>query len=114
MKLQSFSSAICFLPALLPFADAAPAKRDTDHPLRGSTALVGYSASEKVASGTKPDIKYSLLPEQKANPDIGAYLDFENVKNPQPIRGSTGSDDPGPRKFAIHQPCTRAYHFPLR
>ncbi|KAJ5274085.1 hypothetical protein N7478_009210 [Penicillium angulare] len=76
---------------------AAPTKRASNPPLRGSEALVGYSTTENIASGTQPDIKYSLLPGQKENPDIGSYLDFENVDNPQPIRGSTGSDDPGPR-----------------
>lgn len=94
MKLEVFVQAFSLL---LPLSGAAPARRESNPPLRGTEALVGYSPSEKVASGSKPDIKYSLLPGQKVDSDIGGYLDFENVENPQPIRGSTGGDDPGPR-----------------
>ncbi|KAJ5355175.1 uncharacterized protein N7496_012387 [Penicillium cataractarum] len=104
MKPQILSRAVQLLPALLCLVDAAPAsvRRDdsSSNPgLRGSEALVGYSPTEKVATGAKPDIKYTLLPGQKEDPDIGSYLDFENVENPQPIRGTTGSDDPGPRNY---------------
>lgn len=99
MKLDALSRALCLLPVFLPLASGAPARRDSNPPLRGTESLVGYSPSENVATGSKPDIKYSLLPGQKENADVGAYLDFENVANPQPIRGSTGSDDPGPREF---------------
>ncbi|KAJ5591961.1 uncharacterized protein N7459_002330 [Penicillium hispanicum] len=98
MKCQALHS-LYLLPALLSLANAAPARRASNPPLRGSEALVGYSSTEKVASGPQPDIKYSLLPGQKENPDIGSHLDFEKVQNPQPIRGSTGSDDPGPRNY---------------
>ncbi|KAJ5118034.1 hypothetical protein N7526_011057 [Penicillium atrosanguineum] len=99
MKLEALSQALCLLPALLPLIEAAPTRRDSNPPLRGSEALVGYSSTENIATGSKPDVKYSLLPGQKETPDIGAYLDFEKVENPQPIRGSTGGDDPGPRNY---------------
>jgi len=101
MKLELLARALYLLPTLLLPAGAAPARRNSNAPLRGTEALVGYSATENVATGSKPDIKYSLLPGQKEDPDIGSYLDFENVENPQPIRGSTGSDDPGPRMSLI-------------
>lgn len=109
MKPQILSRAVQLLPAILSLVNAAPARRDgTSNPgLRGSEALIGYSATEKVATGSKPDIKYSLLPGQKEDPDIGSYLDFENVENPQPIRGNTGSDDPGPRKLDKESPFQR-------
>lgn len=96
MKFGIFVKTILFL---IPLSSAAPARRDSNPPFRGTEALVGYSPSEKVATGSKPDIKYSLLPGQKTDPDIGAHLDFTNVENPQPIRGATGGDDPGPRMF---------------
>lgn len=102
MKLEIFHKAVQLLLALLPIVDAAPARRNggsgSDPGLRGSEALLGYSPTEKVASGPKPDIKYTLLPGQKEDAKIGSYLDFENIDNPQPIRGSSGSDDPGPRE----------------
>ncbi|KAJ5081245.1 hypothetical protein N7456_013483 [Penicillium angulare] len=99
MKFNRISRGVGLFPILLAGTIAAPTKRDSNPPLRGSEALVGYSTTEKIASGTQPDIKYSLLPGQTENPDIGSYLDFEKVDNPQPIRGSTGSDDPGPRNY---------------
>lgn len=99
MRLQFPSRMLYLLHILLSLAEAAPAPRASSNPpLRGTEALVGYSPSEKAVSHTQPDIKYSLLPEQKNSPDIGDYLNFQGVQNPQPIRGSTGSDDPGPRK----------------
>lgn len=102
MKPQVYPLTLSFFFAFFPAVDAAPARRSSNPPLRGSEALVGYSSTEKVASGTQPDIEYNLLPGQTVSPDIGAYLDFEKVENPQPIRGSTGSDDPGPRMLSCH------------
>lgn len=97
MKLAALSQAV----ALFPLVGAAPAPRGSNPPLRGTEALLEYSPSENVASKPKPDIKYTLLPGQKNDPDLGTYLDFKNVENPQPIRGSTGGDDPGPRMSEI-------------
>ncbi|KAJ5218044.1 uncharacterized protein N7498_000143 [Penicillium cinerascens] len=99
MKLEALSQALCLLPVFLPLASGAPTRRDGNSPMRGTASLAGYSPSENIATGLKPDIKYSLLPGQKENADIGTYLDFENVENPQPIRGSKGGDDPGPRNY---------------
>jgi hypothetical protein len=87
---------------VLSLVQAAPARSNSDsNPgLRGSESLVGYSPSEPSASKSAPDIKYTLLPGQKEDPNIGSYLDFEKADNPQPIRGSSGGDDPGPSTFA--------------
>jgi hypothetical protein len=35
-------------------------------------------------SDSRPDIKYTLRPEQKEDPEIGSYLDFVKADNPQP------------------------------
>ena len=32
--------------------------------------------------------------------DLGLFLDLNEVQSPQPIRGSNGGTDPGPRKDA--------------
>ncbi|CAI7635635.1 unnamed protein product [Penicillium manginii] len=102
MKLQ-VSPAASLLLFLLPLSDAFPARRadeSASNPgLKGSKTLIGYSPSEKVGSTTTPDIKYSLLPGQTNDPKIGTWLDFSKVDNPQPIRGDTGGDDPGPRNL---------------
>lgn len=101
MKLQTLAK---FVPAVVPLVLAAPVGRDIENPshtnLRGSESLVGYSSSNKVTSSSPPEIKYTLLPGQKEDPKVGSYLDFQTADNPQPIRGSTGSDDPGPSTFA--------------
>lgn len=100
MKLHVLSSVLSVLPALIPLAAAAPAPappRSSNPPLKGSKGLIGYSPTNSIATGTH-SVKYSLLPAQTEDPKIGSYLDFEKVADPQPIRGSTGSDDPGPRK----------------
>lgn len=102
MKLQSF---VTLLPVVLPLTQAAPAIRQTNPGLRGDKSLLGYSPSNRVG-GDSPDIKYTLLPEQKEDPDIGSYLDFQKADNPQPIRGPKGADDPGPSMFCV----SRSYY----
>lgn len=66
-------------------------------PLKGSEDLLGYSASNKLTDHSTNEVKYTLLPGQKDDEDIGEYLDFENADNPQPIRGKLGATDAGPR-----------------
>ena len=41
-------------------------------------------------------VQYQLVPGQKEQPNDGCYLKFENVDQPQPIRGNKGGSDPGP------------------
>ena len=66
--------------------------------LRAGTNLVGYNPSNPVSPGPTSVSSFALAPGQTNSPDLGLYLDLENVQNPQPIRGSTdGPTDPGPR-----------------
>lgn len=67
--------------------------------LRGDSDLLGQDGAA-IDSPIAP-IDYELAPGQKADPDLGFYFDFTNVKNPQPIRGTKGGTDPGPREFSI-------------
>ena len=46
---------------------------------------------------------YALVAGQEEDADVGLYLDFSNNPNPQPIRGSNGATDPGPRNEAIQK-----------
>ncbi|KAJ5926214.1 hypothetical protein N7516_007987 [Penicillium verrucosum] len=97
---MKFQLLVTLLPVVLPLVHGAPARRDTSNPdLRGSDSLVGYSPDNKGGSDSPPDIEYTLIPGQKEDQKIGSYLDFEKADNPQPIRGSTGADDPGPRNY---------------
>ena len=77
-------------------AQAAPASNPG---LRGSGDLVGYSPSRTVPV-VNTSVKYELVKGQKEDADVGVYLDFEGVENPQPIRGSHGGTDPGPSMFS--------------
>ncbi|KAG2420260.1 hypothetical protein HFD88_005061 [Aspergillus terreus] len=95
-------SALTLLALLAETGAAAPTARDSagNPPLRGSEDLLGYSASNKLSPHSTEDIKYTLASGQKDDADLGVYLDFETVDNPQPIRGELGGTDPGPRNYA--------------
>jgi len=72
--------------------------------LRGSTNLAGPGPASNQISSPDTDIpsnQYQLAPGQTADSDLGLYLDFSNVDNPQPIRGPPDNSptDPGPRKL---------------
>jgi hypothetical protein len=87
---------------LLPPIHGAPTftkRQDTgsNPPLHGSKDLLGYSPNNKLTEQTTEDIQYTLVPGQTEDEDLGVYLDFSNNPNPQPIRGSKGGTDPGPR-----------------
>lgn len=86
---------------LLPLAQAAPTPRSSSSvPLRGNPDLAGYSSSRNVPV-KNTTVQYKLAPSQKDKADIGQYLDFEKVNNPQPIRATSGGTDPGPRMFCF-------------
>jgi len=76
------------------FALAAPTGAST---AAAPTALLGYNPSNVVVNADTDDIEYTLVPGQTDSAVVGAYLDFNNVENPQPIRGSKGGTDPGPQ-----------------
>jgi hypothetical protein len=83
--------------AAIQVVNGAPAAAPSNPPLRGSGSLQGYSASNVVSNENTDAIKYQLAPGQKDDAKIGAYLDFEKIDNPQPIRGTGGGLEPGPR-----------------
>lgn len=68
--------------------------------LRGPASLGGFSPSNPIDSPDTaiPADQYQLAPGQEADEDLGFYLDFSNIDNPQPIRGDPGNapTDPGP------------------
>ncbi len=42
-----------------------------------------------------------LVNGQTADGKLGLYLDFNRAQPPQPIRGTKGATDPGPRKTSL-------------
>ncbi|KAJ5475186.1 Oxalate decarboxylase OxdC [Penicillium diatomitis] len=89
MKFPGVTATVSLLLTVLPTVGGAPTSTNgnaaANPNLRGSPELVG------------------LLPGQKENSKTGSYLDFESVENPQPIRGSKGGDDPGPRDYSYER-----------
>lgn len=61
------------------------------------SSLLGYNAANVVKNENTDDITYSLAPGQTDSAVIGAFLDLNNVQNPQLIWGSKCGTDPGPR-----------------
>lgn len=105
-RFNAFSGALLSL-AILPLANGAPAavssasaSSSPNPPLRGSEDLLGYSPSNVLTTENTDDVPYQPVEGQNLDAIDGFYLDFESVENPQPIRGSKGGTDPGPRKVS--------------
>ncbi|APA12215.1 hypothetical protein SS1G_10796 [Sclerotinia sclerotiorum 1980 UF-70] len=95
MNYAEQSAAIAGVSAPLPTATAASGS------LYGHKSLLGESGKSsslsKADSAIMPDTP--LVIGQEADSDLGLFLDFNSVDNPQPIRGSTGETDPGPQTY---------------
>ncbi|KAL1879617.1 hypothetical protein Plec18167_004079 [Paecilomyces lecythidis] len=98
MRLNTFLSTSALL-ATLHCVNGAPAGSGSNPPLRGSKSLVGYSASNTLNDEDTDNIQYTPVPGQNDDANVAPYLNFENSKNPQPIRGDRGGTDPGPRNY---------------
>ncbi|KAF4313872.1 putative oxalate protein [Botryosphaeria dothidea] len=70
-------------------------------PLRGSPDLQGYNPSNILTDEDTTNVQYELAQGQSDDADLGTYLDFSNIENPQPIRGTKGGTDPGPHNSAV-------------
>src|SRR5258706_12816278 len=80
------------------FQTAFTAPTGTPTTAEDHSPLLGYNPANPVVHQATP-FQYTLVPGQSDDAKIGAYLNFENVENPQPIRGSKGGTDPGPREY---------------
>lgn len=69
--------------------------------LYGDESLLGEAAKPSPVSGGDSAIvsDVPMVNGQEADADLGLYLDFNSVPNPQPIRGSSGQTDPGPQTY---------------
>ncbi|KAK0728869.1 RmlC-like cupin domain-containing protein [Lasiosphaeria miniovina] len=69
--------------------------------LRGDSSLLGGNAPLPDPGKSDPAVvpNPELVNGQEAGANLGLYLDFDSANPPQPIRGTEGSTDPGPRTF---------------
>ena len=72
--------------------------------LYGPETLLGDDGSMQNTADSAIVSDYELVPGQQANANEGLYLDFTKTPNPQPIRGSNGYTDAGPRKLSCLYP----------
>ncbi|KAI0177432.1 RmlC-like cupin domain-containing protein [Pestalotiopsis sp. NC0098] len=79
----------------IPVATAASGSLYGDESL-----LTGYASRPAVSGGDSAVVDNpELVNGQEASEKLGLYLDFNSIEKPQPIRGSKGATDPGPRTF---------------
>lgn len=97
-----FSLSLLHLSHTLPTSSQLSKKQTQNQnpPFRGPDNLVGYSPSHDVPV-KNTSVQYTLVKGQKEDADKGVYLDFSDVGQPQPLRGSLGGTDPGPSRFSF-------------
>ncbi len=79
--------------------EAAPVATATSGSLYGSSDLLGEVASPVQSGDSAIVSNYELVNGQESPANLGLYLDFNSVQNPQPIRGTGGQTDPGPSEL---------------
>ena len=65
--------------------------------LTGSANLQGTNGNPINLADSAVVSNYQLVAGQSQESDNGLYLDFTSTPNPQPLRGTGGGTDPGPR-----------------
>lgn len=84
------------LPLSIPTGQAAGPPGSSGQ-VYGSEAFLGPDGNAVNPADSAVVTNYDLVPGQTADANLGLYLDLEEAENPQPIRGSQGGTDPGPR-----------------
>jgi hypothetical protein len=90
----TLASLLLAISGLQQYAFAAPTGTSSSP---APESLLGYNPDNVVINGYTDNIQYELAPGQTDTANIAPILDFNNIENPQPIRGSKGGLDPGPR-----------------
>lgn len=85
-----------------PLSEYATRTVSTSGALFATSLLAGYSPSE-TESTESANITITLAPGQDSNSNGDPSLDFLSIPSPQPIRGTLGASDPGPRNPVYDQ-----------
>ena len=89
------------LPLSIPTGQAAGPPGSSGQ-VYGSEAFLGPDGNAVNPADSAIVTNYDLVPGQTADANLGLYLDLEEAENPQPLRGSLGGTDPGPRMTSSH------------
>ena len=84
------------LPIAIP-SGIAPGPPGAVGSLYGSETLEGPDGNPVNQADSAIVTNHQLVPGQNEDQDLGLYLNLNSVPNPQPIRGTGGGTDPGPR-----------------
>lgn len=84
------------LPLSIPTGQAAGPPGSSGE-VYGSEDFLGPDGNPVNPADSAIVANYDLVPGQNADANLGLYIDLEEAENPQPIRGSDGGTDPGPR-----------------
>ncbi|KAF2095741.1 Bicupin, oxalate decarboxylase/oxidase [Rhizodiscina lignyota] len=88
--MRCLTDAAAFILVGLQLTRAAPAS------IRGPSSLLGFSESNGVNNENTDDFNHPLADGQgTTNANVGQFLDFSDIADPQPIRGTKGGTQPG-------------------
>ncbi|KAL7276935.1 hypothetical protein RUND412_000079 [Rhizina undulata] len=84
-----------------PLSEAATKTYAVSGDLYGPTTLLGYNADFPLATEDTHVTDFEYATGQEEDDPEGIFFNFEDVDHPQPIRGTRGGTDPGPRNEVI-------------
>jgi hypothetical protein len=100
-QLRNLATLLVAIATLEKSAFAAPTgTKSADAPVPRDVSLLGFNPANGVINQDTDAVSFVLVPGQTDTATIGPSLDFTTSENPQPIRGSKGGTDPGPRTEA--------------
>ena len=105
MTVRKFFTALSLASTIVSIAAQSPeSTQNGDLPpgssgsLRGSDSLRGYDGNPMNPADNTVITNPQYVTGQKEDGKLGLYLDFNNVEQPEAVRGSKGGTDPGDRK----------------
>ncbi|KAL9595412.1 MAG: hypothetical protein Q9219_006455 [cf. Caloplaca sp. 3 TL-2023] len=91
-----------YYPIAVP-SGVAPGPPSASGSLYGSVSLEGPDGNPVDPSDSAEIKEYQLVNGQNEDQDLGLYLELNSIPDPQPIRGTGGGIDPGPRNMVYEK-----------
>jgi hypothetical protein len=92
--IHTLAALLLTLASLEQYSFAAPTRTSSS---ASPESLLGYNPDNVVINVDTDNIMFELAPGQTESANIAPILDFTRIENPQPIMGTKGGLDPGPR-----------------